>query len=368
VPVFRSTDVTVLQRSELNFDGMRPQLDTLWYGEMKFQIQDEQYTIDEFLNSGSEGQTYLITQISTGSRFAAKFCWDQDSKEVKLLKKMPRSLVMHQNFLTYEKIVLDVHAHFAPAHHIIIMEHVPNGELFSLLTSQETAVVGKPVSEGSSRRFLHDIINGVAECYMHGISHRDLKPENMLIDERGNIIIIDLGHAKHVDAQPQNSDQIPMIPTLARTSTVNQYGSDAFNAPEVAKGLKYDCELADVWSVGVIAFLLHARLHPFDDSDGVASFFDCTGTENERFWAKIKSSGYYTAFPDSLMKFINSLWRYEPSERPTFSQLLRAIRGDEMVISEFPGLAWLAQPVNDRKHFIDELRAYCPEKTFRYEG
>ena len=71
--------------------------------------------------------------------------------------------------------VLNVHEIFAPAHHIIFMEHIPNGELFDVLASQEPSVAGKPLAEGTSRRILRDVISGMAECYRFGVTHRDLK-------------------------------------------------------------------------------------------------------------------------------------------------------------------------------------------------
>ena len=71
--------------------------------------------------------------------------------------------------------VMNVHEIFAPAHHIVFMEHIPNGELFDVLASQEASVAGKPLTEGTSRRILRDLISGMSECYRFGVTHRDLK-------------------------------------------------------------------------------------------------------------------------------------------------------------------------------------------------
>ncbi|CAJ1365863.1 unnamed protein product [Effrenium voratum] len=284
IPVFRGGDIVVKNRPDLNFDGLKPAPDRVWLGNMTFEIASEEWTVDKFLNYGAEGQTYLVTRSGTGERFAAKFCSKEDSMEVKLVQDLPRQLVKHENFIKYELIVLNVHGIFAPAHHIIFMEHIPNGELFDVLASQEPSVAGKPLNEGTSRRFLKDIISGMAECYRYGVTHRDLKPENLLINENGKIVIIDMGHAKRV-VEPPGAPPNPLA--LSRTTTSNPYGTPAFNAPEVSAGKSYDCEWSDVWSVGVIAFYLHGKLPAFQAGGGVADWKDVSGPANDKLWRKI---------------------------------------------------------------------------------
>ena len=187
----------------------------------------------------------------------------------------------------------------------------------------------------------------------------------MLINEHGKIVIIDMGHAKRV---PSSGAAAPSPLSLARTTTTNPYGTPAFNAPEVSGGRAYDCEWSDVWSVGVIAFMLHGKLPAFNAGGGVADWRDVSGPNNEQLWHKIISSGYYPVFPEELKAFINVLWRTDPNERPRFSQLEKAMNGDEEVIREFPGLQWLCRPVNEVESFIDELSRSCPNNTFHAPG
>jgi len=370
VPVYQGTDLRVLSKPALNFDGIPPEFDRLWYGGVVFEIAGQEWVLDSFVSFGAEGQTYLATRRSDGKRFVAKFCLERECREIMLLKKMPRRLVGHPNFITYELMVLDVHGLFAPAYDIIFMEYVPNGELFELLSSEEPSVAGKPLSEGTTRRFLRDVIRGSAECCRFGITHRDLKPENLLINEQGSIVIIDLGHAKRAELAPVLNRQLsagvaPPPPPFLRASSTNAYGTVAFNAPEVNAGVEYDCELADIWSVGVIAFYLHAKLPAFSVAGGVASWDDVIGGENIPFWQVIKSSGFYPAFPTGLVQFINTLLRTDPTKRPSFNQLEQAISGDADTIAQFPGLQWLGQPVNDSSNFIRELSCSCPGKVFK---
>jgi len=198
----------------------------------------------------------------------------------------------------------------------------------------------------------------MAECYRSGLTHRDLKPENLLLNEEGRIVIIDMGHAKVAPAVQQGGVPGPL--PLVKTTTKNTYGTPAFNAPEAVAGAQYDCEASDVWAVGVIAFLLHAKLHAFEQGRGVAKWSDVSGAENYQFWQKIITCGYYPEFPAELRQFINTLWRANPAHRPSFDQLELAICGDVETISQFPGLQWLAQPTNDIDMFAAELRRALP--------
>jgi len=364
IPIYRGDDLRVIDQAEKNFDGLTPELDRVWFGKTTFEVAGDQWTIDEFLNFGAEGQTYSVIQAETGQRYAAKFCSDQNSLEVSLLQSLPQALVSHPNFLTYLQLVTDVSSVFSYARHIIFMEHVPNGELFEFIASGEASVAGKPVSQGTCRRFLQDVISGMAECYRYGITHRDLKPENLLINAEGRIIIIDMGHAKRTVPQVIRCNTAGEPPPLARATTRNRYGTEAFNAPESVTGKSYDCQQSDIWAIGVIAFMLHGKLPAFSQGGGVADWKDITGPDNDGFWKKIQSSGYYSPFPDDMKKFLNCLWRKDPAERPNFLQLDDALRGEPDVLQQFPGLEWLNQPVNDMEDFMAELRRTQPSKTF----
>jgi len=358
IPIFQGSDVSITDRPSLNFDGIPPREDRLWFGAVAFEINNDAWVLEKFLNFGTEGQTYCALQKSSGRRFALKFCNNFKSREVELVQTMPRKLVAHPNLVNYEMLVLNCKGQFPPAQHIIIMEQVPNGELFDFVASGEHGVSGKSVSDGTSRRFLHDVVHGMAECYRFGLTHRDLKPENLLLNEEGRIVIIDMGHAKVAPVAAQGGVPSPL--PLVKTTTTNTYGTPAFNAPEAVGGQAYDCEASDVWAVGVIAFILHAKLPAFEQGQGVARWSDISGVDNEHFWQKITTCGYYPDFSDDLRQFINTLWRTKPDERPTFGQLELASHGDVETISQFPGLQWLAQPTNDIDTFAAELRRALP--------
>lgn len=118
------------------------------------------------------------------------------------------------------------------------------GELFDYLVQN-----GKMV-ENAARRFFQQIICAVEYCHRHKIVHRDLKPENLLLDDNLNVKIADFGLSN-----------IMTDGNFLKTSC----GSPNYAAPEVISGKLYAGPEVDVWSCGVILFVLLCGKLPFDD-------------------------------------------------------------------------------------------------------
>lgn len=341
IPVFVAADVQVVDNPRMRFPGH-----DVWFGKMHFRVNGEDYKLERFLNLGAEGQTYTAMHVATGRRLATKFCTSLVSAEIQIIQAMPQQLLEHANFVRYEMILSNVRDHFRFAHHVVFMEEVPHGELFDLI-----AAPGTVLSEGTSRRLVCDIIRGMAASYTAGVGHRDLKPDNLMIGAQGVIKIIDLDQARmrNLDGEEEDGEEEPL--------TFNPHGTLGYKAPEVdtvgAGGYNY--ELADVWSIGVCAFIMHSKLPPFQEGRGVAALNMIQPPDNALFWARIEGSGYYRAFPPDFKAFLNALLRRDPTERPTFAQLGAAMLGDPQAVA-VPGLAWLSLP-SDAETFVAEMRA-----------
>ncbi|KAF8403564.1 hypothetical protein HHK36_011668 [Tetracentron sinense] len=131
----------------------------------------------------------------------------------------------------------------------IVMEFVTGGELFDKIVNN-----GR-MREDEARTYFQQLINAVDYCHSRGVYHRDLKPENLLLDAYGNLKVSDFG----LSALSQQVKGDGLLHTTC--------GTPNYVAPEVLNDRGYDGTTADLWSCGVILFVLLAGYLPFDDSN-----------------------------------------------------------------------------------------------------
>lgn len=125
----------------------------------------------------------------------------------------------------------------------MVTEYAPNGEMFDFLTS-----VGR-LSEVEARRTFWQIVNAVEYCHQRHIIHRDLKAENLLLDANMNIKLADFGFGNFYKSGE----------TLSTWC-----GSPPYAAPEVFEGKAYEGPKLDIWSLGVVLYVLVCGTLPFD--------------------------------------------------------------------------------------------------------
>ena len=143
-----------------------------------------------------------------------------------------------------------------PTHLGIAMEHAAGGDLFQLVTRARAAAPGGRggLPEADARWYFQQLVCALEYCHAMGVASRDVKLENTLLDgdvERPLIKLCDFGYSKH--------DRFQSAPD-------SRVGTPAYLAPEVVLSTgdrPYDAKAADVWSAGVVLFILLTASYPF---------------------------------------------------------------------------------------------------------
>eukprot|EP01051_Picozoa_sp_SAG22_P000248 SAG22_NODE_5_length_41775_cov_111.520971_11_plen_232_part_00 len=162
------------------------------------------------------------------------------------------------------------------------------------------------LTEDKARQFFVQIIAAVAYCHTKKVYHRDLKLENVLVQKDGTVKITDFGMAK--DATGLS------LPKTRRVGTI------AYMAPEIADAAgHYDGSKADVWSLGVMLYVMVCCGYPFGH-DGAG------GESTKAVLDKIRRAQY--SFPGGstisaeIKEVIGGMLKLKPSDRLSLSEVM----------------------------------------------
>ncbi|XP_045441462.1 testis-specific serine/threonine-protein kinase 1 [Pipistrellus kuhlii] len=133
----------------------------------------------------------------------------------------------------------------------IIMELGVQGDLLEFIKTRGA------LHEDDARKKFHQLSSAIKYCHDLDIVHRDLKCENLLLDKDYNIKLSDFGFAKR--CLRDDSGRLILSKTFC--------GSAAYAAPEVLQGIPYQPKVYDIWSLGVILYIMVCGSMPYDDSN-----------------------------------------------------------------------------------------------------
>jgi len=207
----------------------------------------ERFELVKKLQDGRVGVANLMRIKATGELVTVKFI----PRGPKVDTNVEREIMCHRE-LSHPNIIKLLEVFLTPEHLGIVMEHASDGELFDYVAAQGS------MPEPEARYFFQQLICGVEYCHKMGVVHRDLKLENTHLHIEGDhaprIKICDFGYSK--------SMRYHSLPN----STV---GTPAYIAPEVFTVVPgqsaYSGEPADVWSCGVLLYVMLFGSYPFGD-------------------------------------------------------------------------------------------------------
>ncbi|KAK8653079.1 hypothetical protein V6N13_127094 [Hibiscus sabdariffa] len=214
---------------------------------------DQRYTIGKLLGHGQFGYTYVAIDKANGDRVAVKkidknkmilpIAVEDVKREVKILE----ALKGHENVIQFYNAFED------DSYVYIVMELCEGGELLDRILAKKDS----RYSEKDAAVIVRQMLKVAAECHLRGLVHRDMKPENFLFKssrEDSPLKATDFGLSDFIRPGKRFRDIV---------------GSAYYVAPEVLK--RRSGPESDVWSIGVITYILLCGKRPFWDKteDGI---------------------------------------------------------------------------------------------------
>lgn len=218
------------------------------------QCQTGEWLLGKTIGAGSMGKVKLGKHTETGEQCAIKIVPKQStdehrnerdreradhSKEVRTAREAAIVTLLNHPFICAMR---DVHK--TDYHWYMLFEYVNGGQMLDYIISH-----GK-LKEKQARKFGRQIASALDYCHRNSIVHRDLKIENILISKTGDIKIIDFGLSNLFSP---------------RSHLKTFCGSLYFAAPELLQARQYTGPEVDVWSFGIVLYVLVCGKVPFDD-------------------------------------------------------------------------------------------------------
>ncbi|CAK9148122.1 unnamed protein product [Ilex paraguariensis] len=210
------------------------------------------YEIGKLLGQGTFAKVYHARNIKTNESVAIKVIDKEKILKTGLMAHIKREIsilrrVRHPNIVQLFEVMATKSKIF------FVMEYVKGGELFNKVAKGR-------LKEEMARKYFQQLISSVGFCHARGVYHRDLKPENILLDEDGDLKVSDFG----LSAISEQIKQDGLFHTFC--------GTPAYVAPEVLGRKGYEAAKVDIWSCGVILFVLMAGYLPFHDQNIMAMY------------------------------------------------------------------------------------------------
>uniref|UniRef100_A0A452S8I1 Myosin light chain kinase, smooth muscle n=1 Tax=Ursus americanus TaxID=9643 RepID=A0A452S8I1_URSAM len=286
------------------------------------------YDIEERLGSGKFGQVFRLVEKKTGKIWAGKFFKAYSAKE----KENIRQEISIMNCLHHPKLVQCVDAFEEKANIVMVLEIVSGGELFERIIDEDFEL-----TERECIQYMRQISEGVQFIHKQGIVHLDLKPENiMCVNKTGTRIkLIDFGLARKLE----NAGSLKVL-----------FGTPEFVAPEV---INYEPigYATDMWSIGVICYILVSGLSPFmgdNDNETLANVTSATWDFDDEAFDEIS---------DDAKDFISNLLKKDMKNRLDCTQCL-----------QHPWLMKDTKNMEAKKLSKDRMKKYMARRKWQKTG
>ncbi|XP_046388866.1 titin homolog [Ischnura elegans] len=288
----------------------------------------ERFEVLEELGKGRYGVVHRVQELATGQALAAKFIRCVKSKD----REKVREEVEIMNCLRHPKLLQLAAAFESPREVVMVMEYISGGELFERVVADDFTL-----TERDCILFMRQICEGVEYMHSQNIVHLDLKPENIMCRTRTShqIKLIDFGLAKKL--KPDEPVRV-------------LFGTPEFIPPEIINYEPIGVS-SDMWSVGVVCYVLLSGLSPFMGDNDAETFANITRADFDF------DDEAFEAISEDAKDFISSLLIKRKEKRLTASQCLSH--------------PWLSSPERSIKYVTlstDKLKKFIIRRKWQKTG
>jgi serine/threonine protein kinase len=242
------------------------------------------------LGSGSYSMVFQGHSVATNAPVAIKYTVKTHARRASAERHMRAERTALSRAHEHPNIVRLLGSADTPAACILVMEFVAGMQLNEYM---------RTVSRTRRREWFAQICSAVAYLHHMGIVHRDVKCENVMVPlcDGEPVKLIDFGFAAVIPDDKLFTDHP---------------GTAMYAAPEIHDGRAYDARASDVWSLGVVLYIMMAMRFPFPNSTRIAAHI-CTG---EPDYATDAAS-----FDPGTLPLTQSMLAKSPGRRPTIDMI-----------------------------------------------
>ena len=285
---------------EINF-----KLDSRNYTLKRNTVLAKSYTLGVKIGSGAFGHVRLAVHQGSGQKRSLKTIYKKNLKSKEQSEKFFNELLMIKN-LDHPNIIKLFEYYEDEENYYLVYEYLPGGELFDYILDH------KSFSETTACHFIKQILSALFYLHSNGIVHCNMKPESLLLDKTEPLPILKL-----IDFEYSISFE-----NISNTAIKSQ--ELLYSAPEVITSGSYS-EKSDIWSCGVILFILISGKPPFQsetNEDLIKSILSCKCSFDGAEWESISFE---------TIKLIKKMLEIKPSKRLSSQEALNQLLSTQQV-------------------------------------
>lgn len=244
------------------------------------------YETSKTLGSGAFGTVYLASKKNSDLLYAIKSISKSKILRSQMSQQVKKEIIIMKE-LKHPHVVGIYEVLMSQSFLYIVMQYLPGGELYSKITKS-----GK-LQDSECRRYAKHLCSALEYCHSKNVCHRDIKPENILLDSNDNAVLVDFGFASIMevenigdtgggqddhhdeftselffDKEEESKRALSMEGESKRMKALSTMcGTTAYMAPEILVREKYLGDKVDIWSLGVVLYVLLVGFMPFREND-----------------------------------------------------------------------------------------------------